>query len=225
MAIYYIMSRTPDRLMKKMTVRLSADIFDYCKSYGSVIERFEVISLFNLAGDQHSEVCRFTIKEGIPVDQIQCNYVSNLIVLQNRGREYTCLVKGTFSDDITKFLRTYGSRFEPPVVFENDCLTFSMAGDPEDFSTFVKDAAEKGWGLEILSVCDYTPDASGIFEILTPKQKEVLLESYRSGFFDHPRKINAGELAEKMGLHKTTLLEHIHKAEKRLIGHILEQVA
>jgi predicted DNA binding protein len=28
-----------------------------------------------------------------------------------------------------------------------------------------------------------------------------------------------------MGMHKTTLLEHIHKAEKRLIGHILEQVA
>ena len=225
MGIYYIMFRIPDRLMKKMTVRLSADIFDYCKSYGQVIERFEVVSLFNLAGDQHSEVCRFTIKEGIPVDQIQCNYVSNLIVLQNRGREYPCLVKGRFSDDITRFLLTYGSRFEPPVVFENDCLSFSMVGDPEDFSTFVRDAAEKRWGLEILSVCDYNPGASGIFEILTPKQKEILLESYRSGFFDHPRKINAGELAEKMGMHKTTLLEHIHKAEKRLIGHILEQVA
>jgi predicted DNA binding protein len=46
----------------------------------------------------------------------------------------------------------------------------------------------------------------------------------RRGFFDHPRRINAGDLAEKMGMHKTTLLEHIHKAEKRLIGHVLEQV-
>jgi predicted DNA binding protein len=104
-----------------------------------------------------------------------------------------------------------------------------LSPGPDDvsdaFSTFVKDAAKKGWGLEILSVCDYTPGASGIFDLLTPKQKEILLESYRSGFFEHPRKINAGELAEKMGMHKTTLLEHIHKAEKRLIGHILEQVA
>jgi hypothetical protein len=225
MAIYYIMSRTPDRVMKKMTVRLSADIFDYCKSYGQVIERFEVISLFTMVDDMHSEVCRFTIREGIPVDQITCNYVSNLIVLQNRGREYTCLIKGTFSDDITKFVRTYGSKFEHPIVFENDCLTFNMVGDPEDFNTFVNDAAEKGWGLEILSVCDYNPHVSGIFDILTPRQKKILLESFRQGFFDHPRKINAGELAEKMGMHKTTLLEHIHKAEKRLIGHILEQVA
>ena len=66
---------------------------------------------------------------------------------------------------------------------------------------------------------------TGIFDILTPKPKEILLESYRSGFFDHPRRINAGELAVKMSMHKTTLLEHIHKAEKRLIGHILGQVA
>jgi predicted DNA binding protein len=100
-----------------------------------------------------------------------------------------------------------------------------MVGDPEDFTTFVTDAAQKGWGLEILSVCEYNPYVDGIFDVLTSKQKEILLESYRSGFFDHPRRINAGELAEKMGMHKTTLLEHIHKAEKRLIGHILGQVA
>jgi hypothetical protein len=211
--------------MKKMTVRLSADIFDYCKSYGQVIERFEVLSLFTMADDMHSEVCKFTVKEGIPVDQISCNYVSNLIVLQHKGREYTCLTKGTFSDDITRFVRTYGSKVMHPIVFENDCLTFSMAGEPEDFHTFMNDAKEKGWGLEVLSVGEYNPEASGIFDVLTPRQKTILLESYRSGFFDHPRRINAGDLAEKMGMHKTTLLEHIRKAEKRLIGHILEQVA
>jgi hypothetical protein len=211
--------------MKKMTVRLCGDIFDYCKSYGQVIERFEVLSLFNMTDDMHSEVCKFTIKEGIPVDQIQCNYVSNLIVLKNEGREFTCLVKGTFSDDITRFVRTYGSKIEHPIVFQDDCLTFSMVGNPEDFHTFVSDAAEKAWGLEILSVCDYDPHVTGIFDILTPKQKTILLESYHQGYFDHPRRINAGELAEKMGMHKTTLLEHIHKAEKRLIGHILAQVA
>jgi len=209
--------------MKKMTVRLCGDLFDYCKSYGQVIERFEVLSLFNMTDDVHSEVCKFTIKEGIPVDKIQCNYVSNLIVLKQDGRDYTCLVKGTFSDDITRFVRTYGAKIEHPIVFQDDCLTFSMVGDPEDFHTFVSDAAEKGWKLEILSVTDYDPHVRGIFDILTPRQKTILLESYRMGYFDHPRRINAGELAEKMGMHKTTLLEHIHKAEKRLIGHILAQ--
>lgn len=178
-----------------------------------------------MTDDMHSEVCKFTIKEGIPVDQIQCNYVSNLIVFHSAGREYTCLVKGSFSDDIARFVRTYGTKFEHPIVFENDCLTFNIVGSSEDLHTFVSDAAKKGWGLEILSVCDYIPHISGIFDILTPTQKKILVESYRQGYVDHPRKINAGDLAEKMGMHKTTLLEHIHKAEKRLIGHILAQVA
>lgn len=61
--------------------------------------------------------------------------------------------------------------------------------------------------------------------VLQARQKEILLESYRRGFFDHPRRITAGALAERMGMHKTTLLEHIHKAENRLIGHLLAQSA
>jgi hypothetical protein len=211
--------------MKKMTVRLCGDLFDYCKTFGQVVERFEVIARFSMVDDIHSEVCKFTIKESVPIEKIQCNYVSDLIVLRSDGREFTCLAKGTFSDDITRFLNTYGSKFDYPVVFRDDCLTFSMIGSPADFHTFVSDAGEKRWGLEILSVSEYNPSVAGIFDVLTPKQKEILLEAYRRGFFDHPRRINAGELAEEMGMHKTTLLEHIHKAESRLIGHILEQTA
>lgn len=208
-----------------MTVRLCGDLFNYCKTYGQVVERFEVIARFSMVDDMHSEVCKFTIKESVPIDQLQCNYVSDLIVLRSDGREFTCLAKGTFSDDINRFLTTYGSKFDYPVVFQDDCLTFSMIGNPEDFHAFLADAREQGWGLEILSVCEYNPSISGIFDVLTSRQKEILLESYRRGFFDHPRRINATDLAERMGMHKTTLLEHIHKAENRLIGHILSQTA
>jgi hypothetical protein len=105
-------------------------------------------------------------------------------------------------------------------------ITAPSARTPPPSKVFTRvRGAEKGWGLEILSVNDYDPHVTGIFDILTPKQKTILLESYHEGYFDHPRRINAGELAEKMGMPKTTLLAHIHKAEKRLIGHILAQVA
>jgi hypothetical protein len=57
--------------MKKMTVRLCGDLFDYCRSYGQVIERFEVISLFTMVEDMYREDCKFTVREGTPVDQIQ----------------------------------------------------------------------------------------------------------------------------------------------------------
>lgn len=47
-----------------------------------------------------------------------------------------------------------------------------------------------------------------------PVAKKTLIESYRLGYFDHPRMLNAGELAENIGIKKSTLPEHIHKAEK-----------
>jgi hypothetical protein len=210
-------------VMKKMTVRLSGSIFRCCKSCAQVFEKFEIISLFNMTADTHSEVCRFTMKEGVPVEAMKCGFITDLVVLRSEGRDYTCLVKGTFSNEISRFIRTYDLKLEYPIIFQDGVCTFGMVGTPDELNAIVNAARENGWGFEILSVQSYDPHISSAFNTLTAKQKEILTGAYRNGYFDHPRKIDAGKLAEKMGMHKTTLLEHVHKAEKRLIGHILEQ--
>ena len=73
-------------------------------------------------------------------------------------------------------------------------------------------------GHEILPVCDDIPGVPGNFDILALLRKKILPDSSRRGYLDHPWKIDAGQMAEKMGMRKTTLLEHIPKAERRLIG-------
>lgn len=77
--------------------------------------------------------------------------------------------------------------------------------------------------MEILAVHDYNPLVSGLLDELTEKQRGILKAAYRYGYFDHQGKIDAGKLAEKIGVHKTTLLEHLHKAEKRLVGRMLDE--
>ncbi|MDF1532237.1 MAG: helix-turn-helix domain-containing protein, partial [ANME-2 cluster archaeon] len=84
-------------------------------------------------------------------------------------------------------------------------------------------AKENGWTLKILSVEQYDPHISSALNMLTEKQSAILQLAYRSGYFDRPRKITAEELARKVGLHKSTLLEHLRKAEKRVIGNVIEQ--
>lgn len=212
--------------MRKMTVRAAGNVLHCCIPFAGMVERFEVISLFNFTPAAHTEVCNITLADGIGIDGIKSDFITDLIVLRNEGRNYyTCLIKGKFSDEISRFIGKFDLKLEYPIIFEGGICQFSMVGSSEELFNIVKAAKENGWRFEILSVQKYDPHVSSVFSALTGKQKELLLNAYKSGYFDHPRKVNAGELARKLGMHKTTLLEHLHKAEKRLIGHIIEQTS
>ncbi len=210
--------------MRKMTVRAAGNILYCCIPFTGMVERFEVISIFNFTPVAHTEVCNITLAGGIGIEEIKSDFITDLIVIRNDGRNYTCLVKGKFSDEISRFIGKFDLKLEYPIIFEGDTCQFSMVGSSEELFTIITAAKEYSWGFEVLSVQRYDPHISSVFSALTGKQKEILLQAYNSGYFDHPRKVNAGELARKLGIHKTTLLEHLHKAEKRLIGHIIEQI-
>lgn len=53
---------------------------------------------------------------------------------------------------------------------------------------------------------------------LSERQREVFKLAQREGYYEWPREISAIELAEELGLAKTTLLEHLRKAEAKLLG-------
>ncbi len=204
-------------------MRAAGNILHCCISFAGMVERLEVISIFNFTPAAHTEVCNITLADGIGIEEIKNDFITDLIVLRNEGRDYTCLVKGKFSDEISRFIGRFDLKLEYPIIFERDTCQFSMVGSSDELFNIITAARENGWGFEVLSVQKYDPHISSVFSALTGKQKEILLQAYNSGYFDHPRKINAGELAIMVGMHKTTLLEHLHKAERRLIGHIIEQ--
>jgi predicted DNA binding protein len=58
---------------------------------------------------------------------------------------------------------------------------------------------------------------------LTEKQREVLIAAHKMGYYDIPRRITSQELGKKLGLVDSTVVEHLRKAEQRLMTQILEQ--
>lgn len=58
---------------------------------------------------------------------------------------------------------------------------------------------------------------SSVLEDLTPRQREVLSVAYQHGYFDIPHAITIDELAQKLGLHKATIHEHLRKAERTIM--------
>ncbi len=55
------------------------------------------------------------------------------------------------------------------------------------------------------------------------KQREVLVTSFREGYYDIPRRIEPRELAVKLRLKSSALIEDRIKAERRLLTTILNE--
>ncbi|MFC5972142.1 helix-turn-helix domain-containing protein [Halomarina salina] len=56
---------------------------------------------------------------------------------------------------------------------------------------------------------------------LSARQSEVITLAKEAGYFDWPRQVDAETLADELGICHSTFLEHLRKAEKKLIDEAL----
>ncbi|WP_101296682.1 helix-turn-helix domain-containing protein [Halegenticoccus soli] len=56
---------------------------------------------------------------------------------------------------------------------------------------------------------------------LSPRQTEVLSLALEAGYYDWPRRTDAQTLAARLGISHSTLLEHLRKAEKKMLSEAL----
>ncbi|SER74100.1 helix-turn-helix domain-containing protein [Natrinema salaciae] len=57
---------------------------------------------------------------------------------------------------------------------------------------------------------------------LTDRQTEVLETAHRMGYFEHPKRANAGEVAAELEITGSTFTEHLAAAQTKLLDAILE---
>ncbi|MBI5229107.1 helix-turn-helix domain-containing protein [Candidatus Micrarchaeota archaeon] len=91
---------------------------------------------------------------------------------------------------------------------------------------FSRIKAQKGYAtIEMISLKqerlkNFFPTA---FAQLTEKQKQAIEAVYRAGYYNYPRSISLEELALQLKIPRTTLQEHLRKAESKIIPAIMEQ--
>lgn len=57
---------------------------------------------------------------------------------------------------------------------------------------------------------------------LTERQREALGTAHGMGYFEYPRRANASEVADSMGIDRSTLVEHLSRAQAKLLGDLLD---
>lgn len=57
---------------------------------------------------------------------------------------------------------------------------------------------------------------------LTGRQREVLRAARRLGYFEYPREASAAEVAEALGIARSTFAEHLAAAQKQVVGELAD---
>lgn len=57
---------------------------------------------------------------------------------------------------------------------------------------------------------------------LTDRQREVLDRAHEQGYFEHPREVSAGEVADSLDIATSTFTEHLAAAQRKLLDDLLD---
>jgi hypothetical protein len=96
-----------------------------------------------------------------------------------------------------------------------------------DWNLLVADANALRRSLDMLKesgIKAETKDVSSAARrnVLTNRQRELILAAFDAGYFEFPRKISLSELAEKLSVRPSTLSEILRRAEEKMIRNFAE---
>ena len=110
----------------------------------------------------------------------------------------------------------------PPIGIGDGKIKISFLGSEKQVKSFMEKIDELGIRYRVVLLADANFSPISPLNRLTEKQREVLMAAYKLGYYEIPRKITSEELAKKLGIVDSTLVEHLRKAEQRLMTQLFE---
>jgi len=169
--------------------------------------------------------CEF--QDGVDFDNLEIpEMIAYMNVVTEDHPKFTALFKSEYPDELKGVLRHLDLDLIWTTPFEKSLerVVVSIIGSEANLNRYIEfvDGME-GFGkiANITYQKATTPDRD-ILSSLTDRQREVMLKAKSTGYYDYPRKVSSEKIAEEMGISKATFIEHLRKAEQRLVNTLLE---
>ncbi|MCM2465447.1 bacterio-opsin activator [Methanoculleus sp. CWC-02] len=220
---------TVEVCLKDPLMGMPPDAEDLNRAVNDLLDRVESVNVLellkmNFERGEETVVAEITMKEGYTADDLEFpEILGSLEVLKADGRTYTCLVRYVIRDE---FLLEKMREFDldviwaSPIYKSRDLFVHTCIGDAENLNKILRLMSTYG---EVRNVIFEEATFSGNDPLsrLTPRQRDLLIAAKQYGYYEYPRRINSQQLAEKVGISKATAIEHLRKAEARLISTLL----
>ncbi len=164
-----------------------------------------------------------------------------LYVLGEKGSKYTCLLKSDVQVSLkgllgvgwqaikkvppfSEALEHLKQRVEfvpvPPFLISEEKTVFSFIGDKKSTEAILNIFRF----FNVVKAVRFLEPSYGEFDLLaclTGREREVMMTARRLGYYQYPRAASTKEIAQELGITKTTLIEHLRKAENKLVTSVI----
>jgi predicted DNA binding protein len=194
------------------------------------IKSLELLYFLRQDNEEFAAISRVEFKDAStkPEDLLDGGFVIDAQVIeQEKNGAYILFIRNSSPSlsSVLNYIGLEGGYIFPPLGIEDGKVKFSFLGNEQQIKDFMEkiDAIAIHYRVVLLADANFSPISP--LNQLTAKQQEVLLAAYKYGYYDIPRKISSEDLAKKLGLVNSTVVEHLRKAELRLIRQVIENKA
>jgi HTH DNA binding domain len=198
--------------------------------FGSNAEKVEVLEAlrcFKCDTQGLALICRIRLKDkGMTViDLLDKGLITNIetlytekdgsVVVFIEGK--SCVPQPPKDMELPKMLMTH-----PPDFLDVDRMKVEFVGKEDEISKFLQYTSKlSSNSFKILGLTSIDTRGESLLSKLTSRQRQILLTGYALGYYDVPRKISSDDLSRHLNVDKSTIVEHLRKAERKLIGSII----
>ncbi len=150
--------------------------------------------------------------EAILSDMADHSGVTDRTVLARSDREATVQFE-TSAPLLIRAAKRAGVPIRMPVEIAEGEATVTVVGARKRLPELGKRFEEFGLSYRIERVSGWEPPS----RTLTDRQRETVLAAVEHGYYDTPRRCSLTELAEELGLAKSTVSETLHRAEEEVV--------
>jgi len=207
-----------DFIPGKIIFALGRKLFD-------TIDRFELYEVIRRDHTEAEEVTlgEVTLKEGVTWEDVKWPSFMNMALLHGEHPRYVIITRKKAPTSALRKLYQQAQAdvvFTSPTIYEKGLMTLSCIGEEEELNKTIKGLGRFGT-VENIRYHKAVYQEHNMLSVLTSKQREVLIAAKRMGYYEYPRKVNADDLARDMDISKATVVEHLRKAEIRLMEQLL----
>jgi hypothetical protein len=111
---------------------------------------------------------------------------------------------------------------KPPEFLDVDKMKVEVIGKEKEMQKFLNyTAALDNRPFKLTGLSALEPRQESHLANLTGRQRQALITAYGLGYYDVPRKVSSEEVSRHLNMDKSTFVEHLRKAERKIVTQVI----